>query len=103
MVVDLIRKEQINALIDDIEGIVIMKEKKPIDEILEKSNDIMKQNLKELIKYSLNNNLKHKLKSNDFKGEEIERKHIRGDDDIDMAIPGAMFGGGIKLPFGMGL
>ena len=102
MVVDLIRKEQINALIDDIEGIVIMKEKKPIDEILEKSNNIMKQNLIKLIKYSLNNNLKHKLQSNDFKGQEIEKKHLRGDDDIEMGIPAMLGLGGIKLPFGMG-
>ena len=102
LVVDLIKKENINALIDDIEGIVIMKEKKPIDEILEKSNANMKKNLKELIQYSLNNNIKHKFKPNDFRGEDIERKHLRGDDDIEMGIPPGMFAGGIHLPFGMG-
>ena len=65
-VVDLIKNEKINAVIDDIEGIVIMKEKNPINELLEKSNNIMKNNLKDLIKYSLNKNIKHKFQSNKF-------------------------------------
>ena len=60
MVIDLIKEKKVNAIIDDIEGIVIIKDKNPINEILEKSNDIMKNNLKDLIKYSLSKNIKHK-------------------------------------------
>ena len=81
MVVDLIKSEKINAVIDDIEGIVIMKEKNPINEILEKSNEIMKNNLKDLIKYSLNKNVKHKLLAQNFqKLDGIEMKAIGGGD-----------------------
>ena len=98
MIIDLIKKDGINALIDDIEGIVIMKETKPIDEILEKSNDNMKKNLKELINFSLNHTLKNKLKSTHFMGQEIERKQLRGDDDMAMAL-GLGRGMGMKLPF----
>ena len=81
MVVDLIKSEKINAVIDDIEGIVIMKEKNPINEILEKSNEIMKNNLKDLIKYSLNKNVKHKLLAQNFqKLDGIEIKTIGSGD-----------------------
>ena len=94
MVVDLIRKEKIPAIIDDIEGIIIVKEKNPINEILEKSNDIMKNNLKDLVKYSLNKNVRHKLSSKNFEGENIERRQIR-ENEMDMAmalgLPGMKF------------
>ena len=63
MVIELIKKEKLPAIIDDIEGVVIIKEKKPLNEILEKSNNIMKTNLKELIKYTINKNIKHRLSS----------------------------------------
>ena len=76
-VVDLIKNEKINAVIDDIEGIVIMKEKNPINELLEKSNNIMKNNLKDLIKYSLNKNIKHKFQSNKFHNlDKVEVKQL---------------------------
>ena len=94
MVVDLIRKEKIPAIIDDIEGIVIVKEKNPINEILEKSNDIMQNNLKDLIKYSLSKNVRHKLSSKSFEGENIERRQIR-ENEMDMGmvlgLPGMKF------------
>ena len=94
MVIDLIRKEKIPAIIDDIEGIVIVKEKNPINEILEKSNDIMKKNLKDLIQYSLSRNVRHKLSSQNFNGENIERKQIR-ESDMEMGmgpgVPGFYF------------
>ena len=58
-----------------------MKEKNPINEILEKSNEIMKNNLKDLIKYSLNKNVKHKLLAQNFqKLDGIEMKPIGGGD-----------------------
>ena len=94
MVIDLIRREKIPAIIDDIAGIVIVKEKNPINEILEKSNEIMKNNLKDLIKYSLSRNVRHKLSSQNFNGENIERKQIR-ESDMEMGmgpgVPGFYF------------
>ena len=100
MVVDLIRKEKIPAIIDDIEGIVIVQEKNPINDILEKSNEIMKNNLKDLIKYSLSKNVRHKLSSKKFEGENIERRQIR-DSDMDMAMAYGMgMGPGMKFQMG---
>ena len=84
-VVDLIKNEKINAVIDDIEGIVIMKEKNPINELLEKSNNVMKNNLKDLIKYSLNKNIKHKfqaVKFHNLEGVEVKQIGIGMDHEI---------------------
>ena len=84
-VVDLIKNEKINAVIDDIEGIVIMKEKNPINELLEKSNNVMKNNLKDLIKYSLNKNIKHKFQAVNFhnlEGVEVKQIGIGMDHEI---------------------
>ena len=54
-----------------------MKEKNPINELLEKSNNIMKNNLKDLIKYSLNKNIKHKFQSNKFHNlDKVEVKQL---------------------------
>ena len=89
MVVELIKKEKLPAIIDDIEGVIIIKEKKPLNEILEKSNNIMKTNLKELIKYTINKNIKHRLSSKKYIGKKIEKKLIReGEMDIDLATLG---------------
>ena len=78
MVIDLIKEKKVNAIIDDIEGIVIIKDKNPINEILEKSNDIMKNNLKDLIKYSLSKNIKHKLSAKKFNHlDNVEKKNDR--------------------------
>ena len=88
MVIDLIKEKKVNAIIDDIEEIVIIKDKNPINEILEKSNDIMKNNLKDLIKYSLSKNIKHKLSSKKFQQlDNVERKMIGvGDDAHDISM-----------------
>ena len=84
MVVDLIKKEKVPAIIDDIEGVVIVKEKNPVNEILEKSNETMKNNLKDLINYSLNKNVRHRLSSKKYSQmENIERKQL-GNSDIEM-------------------
>ena len=84
MVVDLIKKEKVPAIIDDIEGVVIVKEKNPVNEILEKSKEIMKNNLKDLINYSFNKNVKYKLLSKKYSQmENIERKQL-GDSDFEM-------------------
>ena len=89
MVIELIKKEKLQAIIDDIEGVVIIKEKKPLNEILEKSNNIMEKNLKDLIKYSINKNIKHRLSSKKYTGKKIEKKLIReGEMEIDLATLG---------------
>ena len=86
IVFDLIKNEKIPAIIDDIEGTVIVKEKEPINEILEKSNNVMKNNLKELIKFSLHRNIKHRLSPKSFVGEDIERRQIKSEEG-PMGIP----------------
>ena len=93
LVIDLIRKDKIPAIIDDIEGIVIVKEKNPINEILEASNQKLRDNLKDLIKYSISKNVKHKLTSKNFNGDNIERMQTRteemgGNMPYDMHYPG---------------
>jgi hypothetical protein len=102
MVIDLIKEKKVNAIIDDIEGIVIIKDKNPINEILEKSNDIMKNNLKDLIKYSLSKNIKHKLSAKKFNHlDNVEKKMIGvGDDahEISMDMLARM---GMGLKFGI--
>ena len=37
-----------------------------------------------------------------LKVKKLKKKHLRGDDDIEMGIPAMLGLGGIKLPFGMG-
>jgi len=91
MILDLIEKDNISAVIDDIEGIVIVKEKNPINEILEKSNNIMKNNLRDIIKNCLRKNVSHKLSAKDFKGDSIERRNLR-ENEMDF---------GMHIPFGM--
>ena len=51
MLKHLIKYDKIPAVIDDISSTVIMKEKNPIDDCVERSNEIVKGNIK-------NNNLK---------------------------------------------
>ena len=82
-----------------IEGIVIVKEKNPINEILEKSNDIMKNNLKDLIKYSLNRNVRNRISAKNLSGQDIDRKILReGEIDLNLAMalgmgmPGGIMG-----------
>ena len=97
MVIELIKKEKLPAIIDDIEGVVIIKEKKPLNEILEKSNNIMEKNLKDLIKYSINKNINHRLSSKKFTGKDVERKLIKESEmDIDLAALG------MAMPFQLG-
>ena len=51
MVLDLIKKGSINAVIDDINEVVIMIKTNPINDLLAKSNKTMEKNLDELIKF----------------------------------------------------
>jgi len=99
MVIDLIKKDKVPAIIDDIEGIVIVKEKNPINEILEKSNDIMKNNLKDLIKYSLNRNVRNRISAKNLSGQDIDRKILReGEIDLNLAMA---LGMGMGIPGGI--
>ena len=97
MIIDIIRKEKIPAIIDDIEGVVIIKEKNQMNEILEKSNETIKKNLKELIKYSLNKNVRHKLNGKKCTGDNYQRKQLK-DNEIDIGI-----GMGMGPSFGIGM
>ena len=92
MVINLIKKDKVPAIIDDIEGVVIVKEKNPVNEILEKSNYIMKNNLKDLIKYSLNRNVRHKINGKLLQGPDIERKQLRDGEDMNIAMAFGMGG-----------
>ena len=86
LVTDLIRREKIPAIIDDIEGIVIVKEKNPINEILNKSNEVMKEKMLDLIKYSLNKNVRHRLSPKQFVGlKDIEKKSI-GENEYEVGM-----------------
>ena len=81
MVTDLIKKEKFDALIDDIDGIVIVKEKNPFNDILDKSNKVMRNNLNDLVKFSLNKTIKHKLISKKYEDMDgVERKVIGGEE-----------------------
>ena len=91
MVFDLIRRDKMSIIIDDIEGKVIIKETNPINEILEKSIRIMKNNLNDLIKYSLNKNIKHRLTSKGLVGKDIEKINYKESEmDIDYNNAAAM-------------
>ena len=81
LVFDLIKKEKFPAIIDDIDGIVIVKEKNPINEILEKSNEIMKRNMKDLIKFSLNKYVTHKFSPKTLRHyDNIEVKQLKDEE-----------------------
>lgn len=74
MIESLIRNNQINAIIDDINEIVIMKQPNEMNELLNKSNATMKNNLDDLIKFSYNN-IKHKI-GGKIEGKGITRKRM---------------------------
>ena len=100
LVTDLIRREKIPAIIDDIEGIVIVKEKNPINEILNKSNEVMKEKMLDLIKYSLNKNVRHRLSPKQFVGlKGVEKKSI-GESEYEVGMEMLMkMGKGFKKGF----
>ena len=73
MVLDLIKKGSINAVIDDINEVVIMVKTNPFNDLLIKSNQTMEKNLDELIKFSYGN-IKNKINAIDNKN--ISRKQL---------------------------
>ena len=60
MVKSLIKSNKIDAVIDDIDEIVIMKKSNYVNDLLNESNKVMKKNLNELIKFSYSN-IEHKI------------------------------------------
>ena len=52
MIVSLIKAKKKDAIIDDIDEVVIMKEPNPMNDLLTKSNELMEKNLDDLIKFS---------------------------------------------------
>ena len=74
LISDIIRVEHIDAIIDDIDEVVIMKETNPMNDILNKSNELLEKNLDELITFSYKN-IKNKIATK-IEGKNIERKVV---------------------------
>ena len=77
MISNLIQNERIDAIIDDIDEVVIMKESNPMNDLMKKSNKAMENNLNDLIKFSYKN-IKHKI--NVIEGKNLTRKNINPGD-----------------------
>jgi len=74
MVFNLVQNDrENNYVIDDIDEVIIRKETNPMNELLEKSNKILEDNLDELIKFS-QKNIKNKITSIEGKG--LSRKSM---------------------------
>ena len=74
MVFNLVQNDKENSyIIDDIDEVIIRKETNPMNELLEKSNKILEDNLDELIKFS-QKNIKNKITSIEGKG--LSRKSM---------------------------
>ena len=83
MIVNLIESNKLDAVIDDINEIVIMKTPDDMNELLKKSNKTIQKNLDDLIKFSYGN-IKHKI-SHQIEGKGISRKKLdRGEYDMRM-------------------
>ena len=96
MVFNLVKNDRDNNyIIDDIEEVIIRKETNPMNELLEKSNKILKDNLDELIKFS-QKNIKNKITSI-TDGKYITRKQLNTpemDPRMMMGMGMGMFMGG---------
>jgi hypothetical protein len=74
MVFNLVQNDrENNYIIDDIDEVIIRKETNPMNELLEKSNKILEDNLDELIKFS-QKNIKNKITS--VEGKNLTRKSM---------------------------
>ena len=82
MVKNLIKNNRIDAVIDDIDEIVIMKKSNHMNDLLYESNKIMKKNLDDLIKFSYTN-IEHKILPK-IEGRNITKKPLERDrGDVD--------------------
>ena len=73
MVQDLILKENFPVVIDDINGIVLAKEKKPVDELVERSSETVKRKINDLIKFSVQRGIKSNLNLKKIEGENYKK------------------------------
>ena len=82
MIKNLIKNNRIDAVIDDIDEIVIMKKSNHMNDLLNESNKIMKKNLDDLIKFSYTN-IEHKIMPK-IEGRNITKKPLERDrGDVD--------------------
>ena len=72
MIQDLILKENFPVIIDDIEGVVLAKEKKSVDELLEKSNENVRKKIKDLIRFSVQRGIKSNLNAKKCNGDNFK-------------------------------
>ena len=92
MVKNLIKNNRIDAVIDDIDEIVIMKKSNHMNDLLNESNKIMKKNLDDLIKFSYTN-IEHKIMPK-IEGRNITKKPLEMDrGDMDPRMIGMMMAG----------
>jgi hypothetical protein len=85
MVFNFVKNDNNNEyIIDDIDEIIIKKDTNPMNELLEKSNKILENNLDELIKFS-QKNIKHKISV--IEGRNLTRRHINPGGDMDHMDP----------------
>ena len=92
MVKNLIKNNRIDAVIDDIDEIVIMKKSNHMNDLLNESNKIMKKNLDDLIKFSYTN-IEHKIMPK-IEGRNITKKPLERDrGDMDPRMIGMMMAG----------
>ena len=82
MIVSLIKAKKKDAIIDDIDEVVIMKEPNPMNDLLVKSNELMEKNLDDLIKFSYTN-IKHKI-AGKIEGKNITKKPLERGYDMRM-------------------
>lgn len=82
MIVSLIKAKKKDAIIDDIDEVVIMKEPNPMNDLLTKSNELMEKNLEDLIKFSYTN-IKHKI-AGKIEGKNITKKPLERGYDMRM-------------------
>ena len=82
MIVSLIKAKKKDAIIDDIDEVVIMKEPNPMNDLLTKSNELMEKNLDDLIKFSYTN-IKHKI-AGKIEGKNITKKQLERGYDMRM-------------------
>ena len=90
MIVSLIKAKKKDAIIDDIDEVVIMKEPNPMNDLLTKSNELMEKNLDDLIKFSYSN-IKHKI-AGKIEGKNITRKPLERNREFDMRMMEMMGG-----------
>ena len=90
MIVSLIKAKKKDAIIDDIDEVVIMKEPNPMNDLLTKSNELMEKNLDDLIKFSYTN-IKHKI-AGKIEGKNITRKPLERNREFDMRMMEMMGG-----------